>query len=192
MNNINIKDGNKNSKIISTQDDAGIHTPSTIAFGYKKIHEGIAYMTHVRDAALGNGASISIYFKTPDTTKTIHVVVLAYSSSAAVLEVLEAPTVTAGTGSDLGIFNRNRTSSQTTTVLNNAVPPVAGGASKTVITTNDGTIFHFQTLGTGQKESGETRDVNEFILATNTEYIFRITSSSAGNSVYVSANYYEL
>ena len=165
---------------------------ATISTSHYEIHEGDMFKVDVNDDDLDTNDTLSIYLKTPNTTARIHMFYSAYSSGATTFELLEGPTVTAGTGSQLAVYNRDRNNANVSTVLDNTATPVANKTSLNVTTTADGTQLHHEMLGSGKnKLSGDTRDANEWILKQNTGYVFRITGDSNDNRVNLILNFYE-
>jgi hypothetical protein len=157
-----------------------------------EVHQGHMFKVDTSDDDLDNTETLSVYLKTPDTTARIHMFYSVYSSGAATFELLEGPTVTSGTGSQLTIYNRERNSATASTVWDNTGTPVVNKASLNVTTTADGTQLHHEMLGSGKnKLAGDTRDANEWILKQNTKYVFRVTGDANDNRVNLILNFYE-
>ena len=81
-----------------------------IEFGHHEAHEGNSYHIAVDDEDLDEDDELAIAFTTGSGIKQMHIFPFASNSSESRFEVLEAPTITAGTGTDLTAFNRNRNS----------------------------------------------------------------------------------
>ncbi len=165
---------------------------TTITYPHHEIHEGDMFKTDLNDADLDEDAVKIIAFKTPDTTKRCHVIILAVSTGEAVFEFLEAPTLTSDTGSSLNVYNRDRSSIKTSQVWDNTATPVQGQATEDPTITDDGTVLHHELMGEGKnKTSGYSRDLSEYILAQDTWYAYRITSEKDNNVVQLTLNWYE-
>ena len=172
--------------------DAATGALAIVDYPHHEVHEGEAYELSAIDVDLDTADKLTIAFKTPDTTKWLHCVVLASNSSASKLEVLRGPTITNGTGSDMVPYNRNHNSQNTSGVSSIKATPVAGQATLTPTITVDGTAVHTQVLGTGKdKGSSGSRGDEERVLAQNTVYAFRITGLADNGLASLSVSYYE-
>ncbi len=192
--NFTITDRNGNAIIIgSSEDSSSVHRIHKIALDWvhQEVHESDSYHTYITNAALGAASAITIYLKTPNTTKWSHLTVKAQSSVESLLEVLEEPTVTVDTGTTLALYNRNRNSSNTSGALDNASSPTAGQGSQGVTITDDGTVLTSEIYGGNGFIGGEGRDETEWILKQNTAYVFRLTSNAADNEVTLQLDWYE-
>ena len=182
----------KNSTYQDVRLDPSTLTMQTIEYEHHEIHGGSAYVVTGTDADLDTDAELTIAFTTPDTTKWIHLLALASCTSAAYWEVLEGPTITNGTGSDLVIYNKNRNSANTSGVLTIESPAEAGKATLTPTITNDGTVLQAQYLGSGkEKISGEIRATGEWVLKQNTTYAFRLTGNADNGKAAIELVWYE-
>lgn len=170
--------------------DASTHAAHTITYAHHEIHSGSSYCTAVGDSNLGSAGTIMIYFTTPNSTDRLHFVPAAQGSLSTTFDLIEGATVTAGTGSILPIYNRNRVIGTSGTVLDNTNPPVEGRATKDPTGLDAGTIIYTDTFG-GKKVGGGNRDLNEWVLKQDTTYIARITSNINSNVVSMALNWYE-
>jgi hypothetical protein len=164
-----------------------------IDYPHHEIHSGSAWAIGVNDADLDTADELTIAFTTPDTTKWLHVVAIAANSANSTFEILEAPTITNGTGSDLVPYNLNRNSATTSGILSIKAIPVANQATLTPTITNDGTAIWTESLG-GNKNQGSsagaaTRD--ERILKQNTTYAFRLTGVADNGVASIGLHWYE-
>jgi hypothetical protein len=155
-----------------------------------EIHEGCSYAVSA-DGILDTNGTLSISFKTAATGKYIHAVGFADSALQSRIEVLESPTITVDTGTDLDVFNRNRNSSNTSTVRTIETVPQLNKMTQDATITADGTVFVSQLLGAGKKVPGQTRDDGEWILKPDTIYSARLTSAEENNLCTVAINWYE-
>jgi hypothetical protein len=153
---------------------------------HHELHNGRSYTAYVYDTDLDNAETLNICFKTPDTSSYVHVTKAVYNTVRSLFELLEAPTVTAGSGTDRDAVNRRRTSSNTSDILSMAGTPAAGKYTYNATITNDGTLLLGETVGGGSgptSSSGVSRGMLEWVLKPNTIYAFRLTSlANDGNA----------
>ena len=155
---------------------------------HKEIHDGDAYTVSIVNGSLGDNATLNIAFKTPATTKYIHMIIDWSSKAGGSIEVVEAPTWTQGTGTSLAIFNRNRNSSNTSGIKNNATTTTFLANSKmikdvtTVLETNALTVDQEHVFGAANKGASNQRGVQEVILLADTNYVIRYTADGATNA----------
>ena len=154
----------------------------SISFRHWKIHQGLAYKAEVTDLALGAAATLNIYIKMPVTTTDVHCYYSGWTSDAATLEILEDSTVTAGTGAVIPVINRNRKSTNESIILDNGGVPAANSAMQDVTITADGTRLNYEGFS-ARKIEGAIAEDSGFILQSNLNYIFRLTSTAVGNQV---------
>lgn len=174
-----------------------------IDFGHQEIHDGDSYTGYyTRTTASTDGHRSAIYIKTPSSGQ-IHMVIEFSSSTAATFSIDEAPTIDADTGTHTNTcFNRYRDSVNTSTILDNDSPAVAGyyttynETQLAAANYTPGTILRTEPLqaGSGPKPAGGTgRDTQEYILAADTIYLFLITNTSAdANKHHIMIDWYEL
>ena len=188
-------------------DDVGIdgatNAVNVIDYDHHEIHGGSAFHAgySVTTAASDDDVT-AIMFRTPNTTKWIHIVASFTCSHAAEAILLEAPTLAdPGDGSDLAVHNRNRNSSATSTVQSLEVTPTVGSVTKmdetewTNVGVSAGTELEHEYLagGSGPKALGGTaRGAQEWVLKQNTIYIFYLQNTGANaNSHSISLDWYE-
>ena len=162
--------------------DKATNATTTITYAHHEIHVGSSFTTHFDNTTTGNDDHRTVIgFKTPNTTKWIHVIIGVSATAAAEFSVLEAPTVSDNAGTDLAIYNRDRNSDTTSGVLSLENPAVAGGATSFIeaqigaASLSGGTQVTHVTLagGLGKKAvGGLARGSEEWILKQNTKYLF--------------------
>jgi len=161
----------------------------TIELEHHEIHLGNSFtLTAITELA----GSLSISFKT-GTTKRIHITVGYASESKAHLEHKEKVTITATTGTEQIIYNRDRNSSLASTVLQNK-SGVFVADNKVLIdaTTTDGTVVT-SLYNWGDKKIGAyRRGLMEYILLEDTEYEFLLTSDDGNKGLHLDLNWYEI
>jgi len=134
----------------------------------------------------------AIAFNTPSGTKFIHLTITAAATGGASVGFYEAPSIDVDEGTELAIYNHNRTKTATTSIISSiATTPVVNkatsynetqAASANISTT---TPLMLKYIGTGGKGSigGESRGVSEFVLAASTQYVVLMTSLTDDNAV---------
>ena len=79
---------------------------------------------------------------------------------------------TSNNGTTLDVFNRDRNSGSTATIIAFHTPTVTG----------TGTRIRCWHAGSGRNFGGGDRGSHEFILKQNTKYLFRITNATTNNN----------
>lgn len=157
---------------------------------HHQIHAGLSFKADLNTDDLDSNP-LAITFKTPNTEKWFHLFILANSSGEAQMEIMEPQTV-ANDGTLLSIINRNRNSSNESSAIstNDDTPnKVTQGAT---VTLGTGVLLHHERFGSGKnKISGESRDVQEFILKQNTVYAITMTSGTNSIIAQLTLNWYE-
>lgn len=165
--------------------------PITIDVQHHEIHEGDSFSaTH--NATLANTGTISLSFKTPNTTKQPHFTFLGRSSGEAHICLNEGVSVTPGTGNQHPAYNRKRDSVNETDLLEDTAGGgfVAGNIAEGA-TVAGGACIYEEHFGAGQTRGGATAGRNEFLLAPDTEYEVLLTSEAAANDCELILDYYE-
>lgn len=163
----------------------------TITRAHKAIHDGISYAV-IHQATKASAETLIVSFKTPDTTARLHFFIKARASGEANFVFLEESVVTAGSGTEKATINRDRNSSNTSVIIDNADPATVGNITLDGTITDDGTIIFEEHFGSGKSVIGQSRGDNEFILKQNTQYAIRLTSEANGNDVELILDYYEV
>jgi len=157
-----------------------------------EVHRGAAFVGYTYSLDL-DSATISVSFKTPDSAVLLHVVPVASADKVSLFQVLEAPTITAGTGTDVVAYNRRRTNTFTSSILSLATTPVKGSYTTGATVTNTGTILYAEVIGGGRGNFGSTsasRGTAEWILKPNTVYCFRITAQADNTAADIEVDWY--
>jgi hypothetical protein len=148
---------------------------ATIDYPHHEIHSGSTFLSSYKSA---EGADIAdnatITFTITVRARYPHMVFRAACGGDMEAELLEGPTVTAGTGNATTVFNKNRGSTRTPTV----------GVRRDMTVTDAGTLIEHELApgGTGGNSiGGASQQRPEWILNINTVYLFRITNR-AGNA----------
>ena len=174
--------------------DAKTGAAVNIPVEHKELHDGDFFCTHHQATGKNDGDTISIVFKTPNTTKRIHVFAKAFASGQAYFYIKEGSTFTDNTGSAHTVFNRERNSATVTTVIDAVANPAVAAQVRTDPTGMAGGTEIYRELmgGTSPKTTGEVRYENEWVLDQNTLYAFIVESDAAGEALNLVLNWYEL
>ena len=172
--------------------DAGTHTLMTIDYAHHEIHAGSSFMCSATDTDLDIGQLLNITFTTPASTLGYcHMFVNGSCTSSALFEVLEAPTVTANSGTPLAVYNRNRASSAVTGCKSIATVPISGATLTSTVTVG-GTVIVSEGIGVGKNfGASSTRNDGEIILKAATVYVFRITGVADNGLAGIFLSWYE-
>lgn len=171
-----------------------------IEYEHHEIHSGSSYTCSITQAVSDTNDRTIIAFRTPDSLKYLHLTASASATAAAVATIYEGPTITNNTGATLTVFNRNRTSTNTTGVWDTSQnPDVQGQATyfteATMGNVTSGTAFPPIPLGAGQGPKavgGLARGQQEYVLAPNTLYAFEVKSSTNDdNAHWIELDWYE-
>lgn len=183
--------------------DLDTHAIYTVSYEHHELHAGSSFTTfYAVTTAATNSHRTGIYIKTP-VTEEVHMVVSFSCSTAGTATILEAPATfddNEGTHT-LAILNRNRVSSATSLIRNNATSPAVGyvttltEAQIAAINLTGGTTLHTFPLVAGagpRPDGGSSRGEQEWVLKKNTEYIFYITNTAASaNNHLIMLDWYE-
>jgi hypothetical protein len=181
-------------------------TLKMISNAHSKIHDGssfTAYYTATTAATISHRNGV--YIKTPATAggNLVHLLASFAASSAARLDICEAPTIAANVGTHTSaIMNRYRDSATASGCFNNATTPAAGyitTLNETQLAADGtwatGTIIRTESLVAGAAAKiagGAGRDAQEYILKANTAYVFLLTNLTADATVhYILLDWYE-
>jgi len=183
--------------------DLATHTLQVIDYAHHEIHSGSSFHVGYSVTTASSDDDVTgIMFRTPNSDKWLHVVATFACSGAAEAIILEAPLLSDATaGSDKVVLNRDRNSTNTSTVQSLEGTPTVGS----VTTMNEtewgnvgvsaGTELEHEYLagGSGPKALGGThRGSQEWILEQNTIYIFYLQNTGASaNAHSISLDYYE-
>jgi len=168
-----------------------------IDFEHFEVHDGDTYQAWVEDVSMSDNATINIAFKTPaSTTKQIHMVIEVATKVGCQLEVLEAATWTAQSGTKFVPINANRLSTNTSAITGNETTTtftaneVATGVT-TILTTNATTVDYMGIYGDKNASGMINRGMTEIILKSATTYVVRMTAEGASNMGFIKLRWYE-
>ncbi len=161
-------------------------------YAHAEVHGGRAFTLFAVDQDLDTSDTLVIAFRTPDVARLLHFTAVPGNTSASLFEILEGPTITAGTGSDLTPVNRYRDSVNASGVLDFTATPVANQATLGPTITDDGTVIWADAVGTGRnKGSGTGADRDERILKRDTVYAVRLTGLADNGLATIGLSWYE-
>ena len=175
----------------------------TMDYEHHEIHSGSAFHVGYSEVTANSDDDVTaIMFKTPNTTKWLHLVATFTCSNAAEAIMLENPTLAdAGDGTDKVVLNRNRNSTTTSTVQSLEDTPTVGSVTTmdetewTAVGVSGGTELEHEFLagGDGPKAIGGTqRGTQEWVLKQNTVYVFYLQNTGASAiSHSISLDWYE-
>ena len=166
---------------------------------HHEIHAGDHYTAAIVDETMINSEIILLAFKTPDTSKYLHVVFVYYVIVAGNVEILEAGTWTHAQQSTVNIINSNRNAGNTSGALENASQTDFNAGSKL-----QGSFVALQSLanttvvwqdwimaGGASKGGGFKRGEDEVVLKQDTTYVVRLTADGAANGAFLGLSWYE-
>jgi hypothetical protein len=168
--------------------------PVFMPYDHHQVHEG--EMWHY-DAYISNLASESSYdfvftvpVITPVGTESIvvrcpHFRYIVETNDLCNVFFYEAPTVTAATGTAKTPINFERNGNYTPKLAILEAPTI------TVVGTQIDAEYFIKAGVGATSGGGEANAVNEFILKSNTMYLFRVTSGAAGCDIHVDFHWYE-
>ena len=158
-----------------------------------EVHRGLSFVAYVTDIDLDTGENVNICFTTPNNTVYLHLIPAASNSKASLFQVLEGPTITAGTGTDRAARNRRRTSTFTSSIKSLAATPVTGSYTHNATITGDGTVLFEEAIGGGRANFGvasSSRGTAEWILKPNTTYAFRLVAYADNGQAAIELDWY--
>ena len=183
--------------------DGATNALRTIDYAHHEVHSGSSFhVGYSVTTAISDDDVTAIMFKTPNTTKWLHLVATFNCSDPAEAIILEAPDLAdSGDGTDKVILNRDRNSTKTSTAQSLEDTPTVGSVTTmtedewTEVGVTNGTELEHEYLqgGSGPKAiGGVTRGTQEWILKQNTTYVFYLQNTGANaNAHSISLDWYE-
>jgi hypothetical protein len=173
--------------------DSTTNALKCIDYPHNEVHGGSSFTCCYSQEVSDTGDRTIIAFRTPDTTKYLHITFTAAATAAADAIMREAPTITDNTGAPLAVRNRRRPGTPNTTTVwdTSQNPDVQGQATYfTELTMGNvagGTVFGPYPLGAGagpKTTGGTTRGSQEWILAPDTLYSFEVISLTNDDNIH--------
>jgi len=184
---------------IAINEDTG--ALGVLEFGHYQIHEGNSFSCWYEQDVSDIGDKTIIVLQTANSTTWLHLIWTASATSLSHMRMLEDPVVTDNTGETLPIYNRDRNSVKTSTVIDTSTAAnVTGQATYFTEATQGnvagGTQLSETHLGVEQRnmaEGGDSRGSQEWILKQGTYYAFVVESVDAeDNTQMIKLHWYEL
>jgi len=175
----------------------------TISYSHHEIHGGSSYTAHFSNTTTNDDDHRTVIgIETPDTVKWCHFVATVAASSAAEFYILENPTIDLGAETaDVSMFNRQRNSQKTSSVMSLAATQLENNVSTYVeaaiaaANLSGGTQIEHTVLqgGSGPKAiGGQSRGSQEWILAQGTRYLFVVQNVGASINLHnINIDWYE-
>jgi len=161
-------------------------TRAEIAIGYEhhEIHGGSHFFIEDH-ATLASAATIDFGIQTANSSKHLHIVWDIQSQAEFLFDIYEGSTITFD-GADIEAFNNDRNSSNVTNLVQLQMDPTVTAVGTRLGGFDVGTATNpaTQIPGAGNRD-------REIILASNTIYLFRITSAANDNTISYLAEWYE-
>jgi len=173
--------------------DQATQSITIIEFEHHMVHEGDSFISDGVDTVMGNGDTLILAFKTPDTTKWPHLVIMGWALARAHVDIIEGPTWNTGTGAQEPTYNRNRNSTTTSTLLEDTTGAFLDNDAL-VLNPNGlagGTVIHHFYFNAKKSGGDLSRGLIELMLKQNTTYAIRLTSYEANNAGQIELDWYE-
>ena len=174
--------------------DSATHALNFVDYEHHEIHSGSSYSANfdnTTDSTDDHRSAIAL--QTPNTTKWAHMVVEVTASSPAEFSIIEGITIDLGAGTEKTIYNRNRNSTNVSTLVNLANPQVAGSvttyteAQLAASNLAGGTAIEHILLAGGEGPKavgGAARGASEWILDQGVKYLFVIQNIGANANMH--------
>lgn len=177
--------GTNNSTGSSSKRDSVTGTDITISYAHHEIHAGSTYHISYHDESLGGGGTIE-FILTVSSTKVGHLIIDASNGAEALFEIYEAPTSVSG-GTALSERNKNRVTGDGGNTITAVRDPTSIGS--------DGALLDDSIIQGGSgffATGGSSSERNEWVLATNTTYLIRLTNlAGTSQPAHLRAEWYE-
>ena len=150
------------------------------------VYEGNAYLCSAGQTVSDTNDRTAIAILTPSSRKHIHIVASAQCGAGSWFYIREGATITDGQGATLAVYNRNRNSPNTSSVIDtSATPDLVGSATYFAEAdqadyTENGSLIYQELLSSGDKSRGgaATWGREGFVCAPNTVYLFYLKATS--------------
>lgn len=168
----------------------------TIGVEHGFAHAGKAFYCDTADITMADTETLILAFKTPNTDKLVHLVVDFASKAGGHLDIIEGPGWTTQTGSQVSIFNRKRSSTNASVLLEDSQAGGFAANGKMVLNpssfTGGSSIRNLYVFtATGGRGRGSTRASGEIILKPNTTYGVKYTADGSTNAGALDLVWYE-
>jgi len=159
----------------------------TIEYEHHEIHAGNMFTSSVYASDFDAQSSLCLAFRTPTSSKRIHLYFEASATTFAELELFEAPTITSGTGTPVPIHNRHRpwSAQKRSTVGTIDNPSIPDYVTQDPTITNENVRLHGEMVGSGRGNSGSVssyRGEYEWVLLPGVLYAIRLAGNGVGGA----------
>lgn len=167
---------------------------------HHEIHDGLHFTVSIVDETMGDNDVILLAFKTPNTTKYMHIVIVFSVIVAGHVEILENNTWTRVQQSTVNIYNNNRNADNISGALENASQSDFNAGSKLQgsfvalqsLVNTGGVIYQDWIMAGGaSKGGGFKRAEDEVVLKQDTTYVVRLTADGGSNGAFLGLSWYE-
>lgn len=157
--------------------------------GSERLHSGNAYSISSLNTNLSSGGTHVLAFSTPDSSgSSVDILPFVQVKGDALLQFYEGATVIQGTGTPRQIHGRNRTTESISQIKDLSSSPQSGYVSNgNVSVSSEGTLLHQETIGL----AGISVSMGEWLLKSDTTYVFRVISRSASNRISLDLRFHE-
>ena len=182
--------------------DSATHALTTITYAHHEIHGGRSFTAHFDNTTTNdNDHRTAIGFQVSNTERWPHITIEITASHPAEFSLIEAPTIDLADGTEIVIYNRDRNSTNKSTILDLANPQVAGNvttyteAQIAAATFSGGTtIAHLYIVGGGGPKAigGVARGSQEWILDQGAKYVLLMQNVGANINLHeIHIDWYE-
>ena len=174
---------------------------NVIDYAHHEIHGGNMYTCHYSNECTNTDEMSIVAFNTGDSPKWCHMFFAAGGTALSHMAIYESPSLTAGAGTQLAVYNRERNSTNTSLVTSIEATPVVNkatsfdeteAAAASLTTTTELMRVY---MGSGEKKAafgGLTRGEVELVLKQDTQYAFVVTSVDDNTNFHsITMNWYE-
>ena len=200
---LKVRYGDGHNHIDDVRMDANTNVLLSMEYEHAAIHSSNSYhVSYSVTTANSDDDVTAIMFRTPKSSKNVHIIATFACSDPAEAIINQGPTLAdAGDGSDKAILNRDRNSSNTSKVESLEDTPTVGSVTTmnetewTAVGVTGGTELDHIYLAGGSGPfavGGVSRGSQEWILKADTIYVFYLQNTGANaNSHSISLDWYE-
>lgn len=171
---------NSEGEVVNFIVSSGLGGLLTVGYDVSMLENGELYIADDSDV-LATAETLIMAFITPDSDDLLHVSFEAnIIGGGATAEIMESPTITGATGTQESVYNKNRSSSNTSLIRD--IDGVVNKVTLNPTITDVGTIFRDGVLS-ANKQGGNAIADDFFVLKSNTQYALRITANDNGITV---------
>lgn len=187
---------NENTDKRAVRLDPSTHSLITTDCAHTAIHEGESFFSEAVEFGIASGGTLVLAFKTPTNTRKAHLLVDFMTLLGSHCEILEGPTWDNQSGSLSPIFNRNRESSNSSTLLEDQGQASFIASDNLILNPtglSGGTALpNGYAFGAKNKiGAGASRSAREIVLKPDTQYAVVLTSDASSNDGFLSLNWHE-